>query len=309
MLRHRPDIVYTNLAQNLGGFLRYAAFILIVALFRTPVVVRVMGDGFGHFYGRSSPLLRWVIGLVLDRIDRFVVRAEALKQQFAGMVPPEKLQVVYGGIDTAEFDRPRARASDGGLRVLFVGYLTKAKGVFDLLQAAPQVLARVPNVTFQLMGERVDIERNITYIDNPESNRAILLRLLAQPGVKEHVELLGVQSGEAKISTFVNADLLVLPSYSEAFPTVVLEAMAAGLPVVATPVGALPEAFDERNIRFVEVGNVQQLAEAIAQLAQNPDCREQIGSYNRRVAHERFSLPAHAAQMAALFDAVLDAAS
>jgi glycosyltransferase involved in cell wall biosynthesis len=307
MLRHRPDIVYTNLAQNLGGFLRYASFVLIVALFRKPIAVRVMGDGFNHFYQRSNPLLRRLICQTLRRIDSFVVRAEALKQQFAGLVSPDKLHVIYSGIDTDEFDQPRTRARDDEVRVLFVGYLTKAKGAFDLLQVIPQITASVPNVKFQLMGERVNIERNITYIHNPGSNEAILQQLLARPHVLEHVELLGVQSGQAKISTFVNADLLVLPSYSEAFPTVVLEAMAAGLPVVATPVGALPEAFDERSIRFVEPGNAQQLAEAIAQMIQNSDCRVQMGSYNRRITQERFSLRAHAAQMSALFEGVLGA--
>jgi len=302
MLRHRPDLVYTNLAQNLGGFASYASFILIVALFRRPVVVRVMGDGFGHFYRRSPAPLRLVIGLTLGRIDRFVVRAEAQKQQFAGLAPPARLRVVYSGIDTAEFDQPRARARGGEAQVLFVGYLTKAKGAFDLLQAVPRVAGQVPRVRFRLMGERVDIERNITYIDNPESNRAILGRLLAEPGVAEHVELLGVRAGQAKISAFVEADLLVLPSYAEAFPTVVLEAMAAGLPVVATPVGALPEALDERSIRFVAPGDVGRLAEAIVELLQHPSRAAAIAESGRAYAARHFGWQRFVQAVSSIYD-------
>jgi glycosyltransferase involved in cell wall biosynthesis len=306
MLRYRPDVVYTNLAQNLGGFLRYASFILIVALFRTPVVVRVMGDGFNYFYERSNPALRWLIDLTLRRIDRFILRAEVLKRQFDGLVPAHKLRVVYSGIDALEFDRPRDGTPDGLVRVLFVGYLTQAKGALDLLQAVPIVAERFPNVRFQLMGERLDVERNITYIRNPQNNRVVLEELLGRKEVAEYVELLGVRSGQEKIAAFTNADLFVLPSYSEAFPTVVLEAMAAGLPVVATPVGALPEVFDERNILFVEPGNIPELAEAISRLLESKDRRATMGAYNRRMVREHFDLQSHATGMARIFQELID---
>lgn len=304
MLRHQPDLVYTNMAQNLGGFLRYASFILVVALFRTPVVVRVMGDGFGHFYRRANAPLQRLIRLVLGQIDGFIVRAEALKRQFQGIVPPEKLWVVHSGIDVTEFDRPRTRHDDA-LRVLFVGYLTKAKGAHDLLRAIPLVHADHPQVSFQLMGARVNIERNITYVDNPASNDGILDNLLADPKIGPHAELLGVLAGDAKAAAFVNADIFVLPSFSEAFPTVVLEAMAAGLPVVATPVGVLPEIFNEQHILFVEPGNAGQIAAALGRLAADPALRQVMGAANRRIARQQFDLPSHGEQMARLFDRYL----
>jgi glycosyltransferase involved in cell wall biosynthesis len=301
MLRYRPDIVYTNFAQNLGGFLRYASFILIVALFGKPVVVRVMGDGFNHFYRRSPFVLRKLIHFVLEHITIFIVRAETLKQQFAGLVPPEKLWVVYSGIDVEEFNVPRNREDDGLLRVLFVGYLTKAKGALDLLQTVPKVVAKIPNVRFQLMGARLDIERNISYVDNPESNEAILDRLLADPSIASHVELLGQQSGDQKVKTFVDADVFILPSYSEAFPTVVLEAMAAGLPVVATPVGVLPEAFDENHILFVQPGNLDGISQALIDLLADCEMRRMMGLLNRNRASHEFTLSAYADRVDEVF--------
>ncbi|MCC6456158.1 MAG: glycosyltransferase family 4 protein [Caldilineaceae bacterium] len=304
MLRHQPDLVYTNMAQNLGGFLRYASFILVVAFFHTPVVVRVMGDGFDHFYRRANTPLRWLIRLVMGQIDGFIVRADTLKHQFQGIVPLEKLWIVHSGINVTEFDRPRTRHNDT-LRVLFVGYLTKAKGAHDLLRAIPLVHACYPQVTFQLMGARVNIERNITYVDNPISNDDVLDDLLANPEIGSHAELLGVLAGDAKATAFVNADIFILPSFSEAFPTVVLEAMAAGLPVVATPVGVLPEIFDEQHILFVEPGNVEQIAAAIGRLAADPALRQTMGVANRRVAHQQFDLSSHGEQMARLFDRYL----
>lgn len=301
LIRQRPDLVYTNLAQNSGGFLRYASFILTAALLGKPVVVRVMGDGFNHFYAQANPLLHWLITLTLKQIDRFIVRAEILKQQFAGIVPLNKLCVVYSGIDTEVFNKPHNRLDDGCLRILFVGYLTKAKGAVDLLQAVPIVAAEQPNITFLLMGSKIDVERNITYIHNPNSNEVTLQTLLLQKEIMNHVELLGVKSGDEKINIFVNADIFILPSYSEAFPTAVLEAMAAGLPVIATPVGALPEVFDEQSVLFVQPGNISQLAEAILRLSQNVDLRRQMATCGQKKVRQHFNLDAYAARLDKLF--------
>jgi glycosyltransferase involved in cell wall biosynthesis len=311
MLRHRPHLVYTNLAQNLGGFLRYASLILVARLFSTPVVVRVMGDGFNHFHRRSPYPLRKLIELVLRNVDGYIVRAEALKQQFNGLVPPERLEVVYSGIDVTEFDRPRTSQVNGPLRVLFVGYLTQAKGAHDLLRAVPAIVRDYdkdpnnPGVVIQMMGERIDVERNITYVDNPQSNDSVLDQLLSREDIGPHIELLGVLSGERKCQAYVDADIFVLPSYSEAFPTVVLEAMAAGLPVVATPVGALPEVFDDNNILYVEPGNVEQLAAAVRRLLADAELRRRMGDLNRETVYARFNLDSHADQVAEVFTRIL----
>lgn len=305
MAKHKPDVVYTNWAQNLGGFLRYASFILTIALFRKPVIVRVMGDGFDHFYASANPILQKIIALTLRKITRFIVRADVLKKQFTGIVPAAKLCVVYSGIDTNAFNQPRSELPNDQIRVLFVGYLTKAKGAFDLVRTVPEVVAKQPNVIFQMMGDNIDVERNITYVNSPNSNKATLQQLLSHEETSHYVELLGVRAGEKKISTFVNADIFVLPSYSEAFPTVVLEAMAAKLPVVATPVGVLPEIFDEQHIIFVEPGNINQLSTAILKLAQNPELRQTMGMSNQQIVQRHFNLQAYAKRVSTIIETVL----
>lgn len=305
LLRHRPDMMYTNLAQTLGGFLRYASFIAPAVICQTPVVVRVMGDGFHHFYANSRGWKRRLIEWTLKNIDLYIVRAEALKEQFQGLVPPEKLIVVHSGIDVGEFALTRQRAVNSPLRVLFVGYLTQAKGALDLLRAIPKVTEAFPDVRFQLMGPRLDVERNITYHANPNSNNAALDQLLAEPTIQPYVELLGERTGAEKIRYFVEADLFVFPSYSEAFPTVVLEAMAAGLPIVTTPVGVLPELFDGRSIQFVKPGDVDELAEQIVDLLRDSERRTEMGNYNRQLASTKFDLEHHAQQMSRVFDQLL----
>ena len=307
MIRHRPHLVYTNFAQNTGGFLRYASFILVLGLFPCKIVVRVMGDGFSHFYNNSGRILRLLISIVTGRIDKYIVRAELLKKQFVGIVPDEKLKVVYSGIDVDEFARHKkdARETDEHFTVLFVGYLTQAKGALDLLQIVPKIVHQNANIKFWMMGDRIDEEMNIKYINNPESNEDYLDKLLKQPDVESHVKLLGVQSGIEKVLSFVSADVFVLPSYSEAFPTVILEAMASSLPIVATRVGALPEVFDEKHILFVDAGDQVALAEAILLLANDKQKSDALGTANAIIAKEKFSLQAYAGQLTSLFQDVL----
>lgn len=307
LIRHRPDAVYTNLAQNNGGFLRYASFYLICALFRRKVVARVMGDGFGHFYQRSKlkPLIRFFCGLP----DRFIVRAELLKKQFEGVIPRDKLKVVYSGIEVSDFDRPDLRgerAGGGPLRVLFVGYLTQAKGAFDLLRAIPQIVDRHPEVRFRFMGARLNVERNITYVaDTGAPQERVLDELAADPAIGSHCDFLGVLSGDDKVREFLDADLMVFPSHSEAFPTVVLEAMAAGLPIVATPVGVLPEAFDDRNIAFVDTGDVDAIRDTTLRLLRDAGAREKMGAHNLATARGNFTLDHYADRVRGVLDEMI----
>jgi glycosyltransferase involved in cell wall biosynthesis len=304
LLRHRPDAVYTNLAQNNGGFLRYASFYFICALFRRKVVARVMGDGFGHFYQRSK--YKGVIRFFCGMPKRFIVRAELLKKQFEGVIPYEKLKVVYSGIAVSDFDRPdleEPRAEGDPLRVLFVGYLTQAKGAFDLLKAIPQIVAEHPDVQFRFMGARLNVERNITYVaDTGTPQEQVLDELASDPAIESHCEFLGVCSGDDKTREFLNADLMVFPSHSEAFPTVVLEAMAAGLPIVSTPVGVLPEAFDEENIAFVETGDVGQIRDTTLRFLRDAAAREKMGAHNHATARGNFALDHYAERVRGVLD-------
>jgi len=299
--REKPSVMYTNLAQNLAGFLRYASFILVARGLGTRVVVRVMGSNFDCFYQRSSALLKKLIRYVLGKVDLIIIRGRCLAQQFRGLVPETKCRTVYLGIDPTEFDVPRQRESDGQIRVLFVGYLSKAKGALDLLRAVPLVVAQEKQTRFLLAGSRLRVERNILHIDNPQDNEAEIDRILAAHNLGESVRFLGLISGFQKVETFVNADIFILPSYSEAAPVVVFEAMAAGLPVVATPVGMLLEVFDEQHILYVPPGDPVAISQRLLTLIRDPDLRKEMGARNKAMVQERFNLSTYAAQLSRVF--------
>ena len=127
-----------------------------------------------------------------------------------------------------------------------------------------------------------DLEQDGAYLN--------YLKDMAQElGVNQSVNFLGHRADIPQLLTL--SDLLVLPSYTEGLPLVILEAMAAGLPVVATPVGGIPEVVIHQETGFlVPVENVQALGDAILRLLQNPLLRNEMGNKGLEMVNENFSL-------------------
>ena len=170
MIQNRPDLVYTWIPQTWPGLLRYGAFIGIAKLLRVPVCACAPGDMWGEFFARSSRPLRWILRMVLNRIAILHVLSDRLAAQFQGLVEPSRIRSALPGADPAPFmlgERSRSRVREESPTILFIGYLTHAKGALDLLRAAPKIVRAVPDVRFKLVGERVNTERSIIYIDNP----------------------------------------------------------------------------------------------------------------------------------------------
>jgi glycosyltransferase involved in cell wall biosynthesis len=207
-------------------------------------------------------------------------------------VPSEKLWTVYNCLDPGLFDGlPVNREKVTGIRVLYMGHISKAKGALDLLEAIPLVLSRHPHTRFQFAGDQLARERNITFIENPHDMEAATYNFLERKEIRNAVELMGIIKGKEKLRTFAEADIFILPSYSEGFSFVTLEAMLAGKAVVTTSVGALPEVFEhERHLLYVQPGDVQGIAAAINRLIEDERLRASLGQAAREAVQKRFNL-------------------
>ena len=306
LIIHRPQIANIPIARNKAGFLKWSVLIWIASVFRTDIVSRLGGEDFDKFYGASSSLMKKYIRFILKQISTVIVRAQRLKSQFDGLVPEEKIRVVYLPIDTAEFrdisDKPNGKVPRGEIKVLYVSHISKAKGALDLLKAIPIVVNQVSDIKFLFAGDIIKVERNILHIGNPPDILREIDSIIEKYKIRHYIEFLGLVVGQNKISTFLDADIFVFPSYSEGFPFVVLEAMAAGLPIVATPVGALPEVFkDGENVLFADRGNPQDIAEKILMLIRNPALREKMIAINHKNIEKRFNMDRFADQMLNVF--------
>lgn len=231
--------------------------------------------------------------LVLRSFDRVVVVSDAVGAilRHSGM-SERKLRTIANGVEVERFQgtQPSLKSSSSTFSLVgFVGRLVPGKGADVLLRAAPRVLSRYPNSRFVLVG------------DGPA--RRELESLASQLGVTDRVLFAGVREDMPQV--YRSFDLLVLPSFCEAMPMCVLEAMAAGKPVIATRVGAVPKLIedDETGI-LIEPGDVAGLSAAILNLLEDPQRAHRLGKSGQTRATEQFSDHAMACEYVHLYSEV-----
>lgn len=303
LLRRRPAIVHAALAQNRFGFLRDAALVLIVKAFRKRVLLHAFGGSFNEFSSSQGPVVRRVIVATLRLADRVAVVSPGLGAQFDGLVDSARIVAIPNAIDT-EFDPPQGDPHDG-VNVLYLGKISVAKGAVDFARAACALKTATPalKVRFRLVGSLLEREWNISFIDNPHGVTVQIRRALERPGCRDAIELGGEAAGDSKWRELANADIFVIPSYSEGLPLTLLEAMAAGLPVIATSVGAVPHLLPGAQQPFiVSPGDVDGLVGCIYRLANDPSLRRTLGGLNRQLVRDRYSLKTLAANLAAVYE-------
>ncbi|MBY6004054.1 glycosyltransferase [Salipiger bermudensis] len=209
---------------------------------------------------------------------------------FADAAHWDKLHIVHCGIDPVRYDT----APHKGQTLLFVGRMAGVKGVPILLDAVASLKARLPQLRLALIG------------DGPE--RAALEARARALG--ETVTFLGYRSQSEVAEALAQSDVFVLPSFAEGVPVVLMEAMAAGVPVVATQIAGIPELVTQwENGVLVPPGDATALAEAIAQLLASADQRRVMGSVGRATVEAEFNIHIEAARLSHLFSAYAEGES
>jgi starch synthase len=191
-------------------------------------------------------------------------------------VPSERIKVVYNGVDTNKFAFGDQEKKEN--TILFVGRLTPAKGLPTLLNALDHIKRRV---SLQIVGP----VPNVQYGNE--------LRILANKVVSRtghDVKFLGVQPEEELVRLYQGASFLAMPSLSEPFGIVGLEALSCGTPVVASSVGGIPEFIENgKNGFLVPPTDPTKLAQAIQSLLDDRKLRIRFGKEGRRLVEEKFS--------------------
>jgi len=213
------------------------------------------------------------------------------RSQLMGIAAAEhwqKLHVVHCGVDTEEFAPLSRDSTTAGLSVLSVGRLVDRKGYAVLLHAARR-----------LRDAGIDV-RAIVVGDGPERDR---LRALAEElGIATAVEFAGAVGQDEIRRFYERADVFCTPGFAEGVPVVLMEAMAMGLPVVATRVMGVPELVEDGvSGKLVSPGRADLLAEAIGELAAGPAERRRLGEAGRLKVIADFDIDRSALQLQRLF--------
>ena len=289
----RVDVLHThtalaaNVLSRLGGRLGGAAVVSHVHIenhFRANRLARTVHTALDNGSARLAARVLTVSEST---------RASLLAQGY----PARLVEVVHNGIDVAAESAKRGsglRAElgvpEGSVLAGEVARLCDVKGQRELIEAA----AAVPGLHVALAGE--DLEQGGAY-------RRGLEELAAERGVADRVHFLGYRGDAAQVID--QLDVLVLPSWIEGLPLVVLEAMAHGKAVIATPVGGTAELVaDGETGLLVPARDAAALAAALARLARDPALRERLGAAGRARVAEHFSEAAMTRRVLEVYDAV-----
>jgi len=294
IIRYWPDLVYVPAGQTNIGYTRDAGYILIAKFFGRKVLTHLRGGYFKSWYDESGPKMQWFIRCIHKKVNGQIVLGNNLRPIFNWLLPDSKIYVVPNG---GTFNVNYSARNHDKIRVLYLGNFIKTKGVLEVLYSAPEVCKKYKNVEYVFAGELLEPE----------------IKNIFDSFKKEHPELpiniVGTVKGEAKIKVLNEADIFVFPTYyrNEGHPWVIVEAMAAGLPVISCNHAAISESVIEGvNGYLVEKQNVQQVVEKIDILASDKALRDKMGAESRRLYLENFTEEKMIERLSGVFKKVIE---
>lgn len=282
--RYGPHVVHTQGPESLDAFTALAAGIT-----RRPHVITrpLMTEQLLHVGGMVRQVYRAIDSVTLKLAQQIVTVSQAGYEHltWGGAKRSGKVRLIYNGVDLERF-QPASPPSRAKLRIAMAAQLTPPKGWYDFLKVAQTLLEDVPELEAWVIG------------DGPL--RAELEEHSRQEGLQGAVRFIGHSNDMPRILREI--DLFVMTSHREGLSVAILEAMAAGLPIVATDTGGTKEqVLDGVNGYVVPVGNVPELACRTRTLLTRPEMRVAFGQASRRRAETLFSQQAMIAAYAALY--------
>jgi GT2 family glycosyltransferase/glycosyltransferase involved in cell wall biosynthesis len=293
------DALCIHLSTNRNAFLKDSLFAWLGFLFHVPVIVLEHGTNIPVLYQRSGRFVKWFMKATLSRLARCIVLAECLKFNFEGFLPSERIVSSYLGIDSSDNLGAFIQNTGAGdpVTLLYLSALIESKGILVLLQALPNILSRAKNVRVVIAGGWGWDSAKI---------KAEVDRFLTRPSYADKVSFIGAVQGDKKFRVFQSADMFILPTLADTAPIVLLEAMRAGLPVIATNVGAIPEILsDGVNGLICEKANSQDLGEKVLYLIERPNLRQQMAQKSVQRFQNLFTAEKFAGRMIDVFESVL----
>ena len=205
--------------------------------------------------------------------------------------PDLDIDVIGNAVCTDIFPQKPDRQISSPVRLTCVCRLVKRKGIEYLLDAMQELKGK---------GFLLDI------VGTGDQDQAIR-RMIEEKGLAKWVSMVGYVPRDYLAERYHNADIFVLPSLSESFGQVLLEAMSCGLPIVASRVGGIPETIEDRvNGLLAEPGCSKSLAGAVRRLAQDPNLCREIGNRNAQLARSHYSWNAVADRYEKIYSKVLE---
>lgn len=255
--------------------------------YNIPVILSIhVGDISTVFDGIPAKLKKVSFEILNQYVDKTIFLSPNMIKQFVSAgLKKDKAELL---LNFHDIPMEMGMESHDDLRMLFVGAIKKEKGIMELLQA----IHDLPELKLHLDICGVLTDNNIAADFSRYTNE-----------LRDQIHLHGYVKGEEKNALFKNSDVLVLPSYHEGFPLVILEAMATGNAIISTSVGTTPEVFDDENVIWSKVEDVESLKEAIKKLANDDELLKKMKLLNFSEG-KKYSKQLHIKKLCDIYDEV-----
>jgi glycosyltransferase involved in cell wall biosynthesis len=293
LLKFHPSVTHISTAFG-SSFIKHSVCVWVARLFGCRVLLHPRCS-ITVLYLNRSRLWQWYFRLIIRQTSGVLALSREWLQ-LQSLVPGCTIFYLPNGIDQTPYRKiaeGRLSANKIGTRIklLYLGYVGKDKGSFDLIEAAKILKSSGENVSIDIVGDELH-----------EGEREEAQKKIREEGVEDYVRLHPAAYGEAKLDFFREADIFVYPSYHEGLPNAVLEAMACALPVVATTVGGIPDQVqDGVNGILVKPGDPCQLGEALKRLYQDDRLRRRMQKVSFQFAEERYDMKAYIPKLAEIY--------
>jgi len=274
LLEGNIDLAHIHTSHG-ASYYRKAIFVFLSSLFRVRIVFHFHSSRFDSFFMDSGGLKKKIIQFTLGKSDAVVVLCHDWKDKIENKFALRNTHIINNPIpfDIERVESHRNKTSSRHLKILFLGFLVKAKGIYDIVEIAKAFDGSSSSPRFLICGK------------GPEE-REFLEKI--KDGDLHNIEYLGWVSGKKKIDLYRNCDIFLLPSYYEGMPMVLLEAIGSGLPVIASRVGGVREIVIEgENGYLLKPGDVEKFVDKIRILLSDPVLREAF-SFKSRMLAEKF---------------------
>ncbi len=285
LLFWKPQLMHIHSSFG-GSFYRKRAFINLAYVFKIKIVNHIHGADFDQFYWNAKEHKKKQIKKTYEKCNVIIALSSEWKERLSEIVSKNKITVIenYSVLNINAIKERNKKTNTHN--ILFLGFICKRKGCYDIPKIAEKVIAKVDNAKFVLAGSG-DING---------------VQAIIPIEIKNHFMFPGWVRGNEKDRLLRDADIFFLPSYNEGMPMSILDAMGYGLPVVSTNVGGISKIVHHgKNGYICEPGNIQNLAEFIITILNNNKIRRTMGIESASIVHEQFSIDKHICKVESVY--------
>ena len=249
-----------------GSFWRKLTFVIIAKLFSNSTIVHLHGSEFKQYFSTRGKLTQKLIIWLINNVDAFVTLSDGWKE-YVKEISGRDVSVINNYVDVIELE-----SNKNSKDILFLGAFIQRKGIYDLLNACAQM--------------RCEYHLHLCGAGEDDKVESLIKKLNLQDKITVH----GWVDKQKKSELLHSCSVMILPAYNEGLPMTLIESMGSQIPVITTPVGAIPEVIrDGYSGYLVEPGDVTQIRDKLEFVLSKPDELKDVTTQALTIYQDNFT--------------------